>query len=218
MGGRLTRFLNLERPRKADETPPHGVANEGRFRAEREEQLRSGIDVETPDATEQPFLRCPVCEADNTKFAVQCVNCQARLDSQEVRSWNAQFWQRRLSERAPVAPPPAVVVEQNRILGESIAREVAEHERLRLGWGLSSSYDSTPLGLKLLELIPDQNVRFAVAMGMVATFFGAGTVAYLARHHPVVQTVAIVVAVGLLVLFTPNRRRYWYRRGFWDGW
>ncbi|MCA1825987.1 MAG: hypothetical protein LC689_03480 [Myxococcales bacterium] len=215
MAGRLTRFLNLERPRKPGDTPPHGVANEERFRARREEQLRSGVEIDATDATEQPFLRCPVCEADNTRFAVKCVNCQARLDSDEVRTWNVRFWQARLVVRSQEAKRPAVdVVEQNRLLGESIAREVADHERLKMGWS-ASSYDSRPLGMRLLEMIPDANVRFGVAMAMVATFFGAGTLAYLARSHPVLQTAGIVVAVGLLVLFTPNRSGRW-RRSFWD--
>ena len=213
MAGRLTRFLNLERPRKPGETPPHGVANEGRFRAEREEQIRSGIEIETAGAAEQPFTRCPVCEADNTRFAVKCINCQSRLDTEEVHAWNVTFWRQR-QVMAAAQPKPPEVVEQNRLLGESIAREVAEHERLRLGW--SGMYDSTPIGMRLLELIPNQNVRFGVAMGMVATFFGAGTLAYVERNHPVLQTVAIVIAVGLLVLFTPNRRRGRWRRSFWD--
>src|SRR5213075_46124 len=101
MGGRLTRFLNLERPRKPGETPPHGVANEARFREERRAQLESGIEVETGDAAEQPFLRCPVCEADNTKFAVKCINCQGRLDTDDVRVWNVTFWRQRVAEQAP---------------------------------------------------------------------------------------------------------------------
>jgi hypothetical protein len=210
MGGRLTRFLNLERPRKPGETPPHGVATEARFRERRAAQVESGIEVETSDAAEQPFLRCPVCEADNTKFAVDCTNCQTRLDTEEVRAWNVKFWRQR--QAASTEPPPAAVMEQNRVPGESMAREVAEHERPRLGW--TGSSDSTPLGMRLLQMIPNQNLRFGVAMGMVATFFGAGTVAYVARHHPVLQTVGIVVAAGLLALFMPNRRRDW--RGFRD--
>ena len=225
MAGRLTRFLNLERPRKPDDTPAHGVATRARFtgeeppaaspdemfRAERETQLQSGVEIDTTDAAEQPFLRCPVCEADNSKFAVKCINCQSRLDSDDVRAWNARLWQARRAARVlEQQPPPQVLLERNRLLGESIAQEVAEHERLRMNW--TEPGNSTPLGMRLLELIPNQNARFAVALALVGTFFGAGTLAYVERNHPVLQTVAIVVAISLLVLFTPNRRR----RGFWS--
>src|SRR5438067_13440486 len=120
MAGRLTRFLNLERPRKPDDTPAHGVATKARFtgeeppaaspdeifRAEREAQLQSGVEIDTTDAAEQPFLRCPVCEADNSKFAVKCINCQSRLDSDEVRARNARLWQQRLASRVLDPQPP----------------------------------------------------------------------------------------------------------------
>src|SRR5262249_43985292 len=150
----------------------------------------------------------PVCEADNSKFADKCINCQSRLGTEEVRAWNVKFWSERLAASAETAAPaPAASVEQNRILGEAVAREGAERGRVKMGWSASGSSDSTPLGLRLLEQIPNPNVRFGVAMAMVATFLGAGTLAYVERNHPVLQTVAIVVAVGLLVLFTPNRRR-----------
>src|SRR5436309_5262857 len=162
MAGRLTRFLNLERPRKPDDTPAHGVATRARFtgeeppaaspdemfRAERETQLQSGVEIDTTDAAEQPFLRCPVCEADNSKFAVKCINCQARLDSDEVKAWNARLWQERRAARELEQKPPAVVsVEQNRLLGESLAQMVAESERAKMGWNDSYAVrDSTPIG------------------------------------------------------------------------
>ena len=221
MGGRLTRFLNLEKARKpspdapdvpmtaarfSGEAPPAASADD-LFRAEREAQLASGVEVEQTSDDEQPFLRCPVCEADNSKFAVKCINCQGRLDTDEVHAWNARLWQERRAARElevakPAAPPLA---EQNRLLGEALAQEVAERERLKMGQQDWSS-STTPIGMRLLELIPNPNVRFAVAMGLVAAFFAAGTVAYVARNHPVLQTVGIVVAVGLLVLFTPKSR------------
>ncbi|MGZ6142683.1 MAG: hypothetical protein ACXWLM_05060 [Myxococcales bacterium] len=231
MAGRLTRFLNLEKARKPNDTPagvpvtaarfsgeaPPAASPDAMFRAEREAQLASGVEVEQTSDAEQPFLRCPVCEADNSKFAVKCINCQARLDTDEVHAWNARLWQQRRAARelevSKAAAPP--LVEQNRLLGESLARAVAEREKLKMGqqdW----SYSSEPIGMRLLELIGNPNVRFAVAMALVATFFAAGTMAYVARHHPVLQTVGIVVAVGLLVLFTPNRSRS--NRRWWDDW
>ena len=226
MAGRLTRFLNLEKARKPSDTPAHGIATRARFsdeppapaaeesfRAEREAQLRSGIEVEAGSAAEQPFFRCPVCEGDNTKYAVKCINCQGRLDSDEVRSWNARLWKERRKERAQepaVRPPPPPAVQQQ--LGELLARQVAQTERARMGWN-GDSRDRTPLGMKLLELIPDPNLRFAAAMGMVAAFFGSGLVAFVAKGHPALQAVGTVVAVALLILFMPNRRR---RSRWWE--
>src|SRR5215470_16134204 len=112
MTGRLTRFLNLERSRKPASEAPTGVANVGRFggeppraaepvdafKEERQAQIRSGIDVEMHGAEEQPFLRCPVCEADNSRYAVKCLNCQRSLDGPEVLAWNRQLWAARRAQ------------------------------------------------------------------------------------------------------------------------
>jgi hypothetical protein len=225
MAGKLTRFLNLERARKPGDTPPaHGVATKARFtdeapppvapdehfRAERAGQLESGVEIDVHPAGEQPFLRCPLCEADNSKYAARCINCQARLDTDEVHDWNARLWKERQQQRAlePGAPPPPSP-QQQRQLGEAIAQQVAESERARTFW----SSDSTPLGLRLLELIPDPNLRFGVAMGLVAAFFGSGLMVYLARGHSALQAAGTIAALALFILFVPGRRRrsrWWY--------
>lgn len=223
MADKHERFLNLERARKPGEGPAHGVLNKERFtgeeppplppedafRAARAEQLRSGVEIDAHPDTAQPFLRCPVCEADNSKYAVKCINCQGRLDTEEVRHWNARMWAERqkAAEPVPAPPPPALSPDQQRLLGEALAREVGERERARLGLD-----PRLPLGLRLLQQIPDSNVRFAVAVAMVAVFFGGGVVAYVARRHTLLQAVGTVVAVALFALFTPgrsNRRRWW---------
>ena len=222
MAGRLTRFLNLERARRPGDTPAHGIVSKERFsgepppaappedlfRAERAAQLQSGVELDAHPDSEQPFLRCPLCESDNSKFAVKCQNCQARLDSEEAHQWNALFWAARQMARAQEPRPPAAVDEQ-RLLGETIARRVAETESARLRLD-----DRTPLGLRLLQGIADPDTRFAVAMGMVATFFGAGIVAYLAKGHTLVQAVSAIVAGALFVLFMPRSRRRSLR--WWD--
>ncbi len=221
MAGRLTRFLNLERARKPGDTPAHGVVSRERFsgesppqappddpfRAERAAQLDSGVEIDAHPDSEQPFLRCPVCESDNSKFAVKCINCQGRLDTEEVHQWNARLWAVRQKARA-LEPRPPPAVDQQRLLGEAIARRIAETEgaRLRLD-------DRTPLGLRLLQWIPDPNVRFAVAMGMVVTFFGAGIAVYVAKGHTLLQAVGAIVAGSLFVLFMPrsgSRRSRWW--------
>jgi hypothetical protein len=229
VAGRLTRFLNLEKARKPGETPAHGVVNKVRFgeeppapadpdelfRAERAARLESGVEIATAGAADQPFLRCPLCEADNTKYAVKCINCQAALDTDQVRDWNAALWQKRRAQQQVEASGAAAnerLREQNRLLGEALAREVAERERGRLGWGASYG-DSTPLGIRLLNLIEDPNLRFVAGLLMAGGFIASGLIAFTARHHPGVQTAAFVVAVALLILFTPNRPR---RRRWWD--
>jgi len=220
MAGRLTRFLNLERARRPGETPAHPtvskdrfsgespptVAPEELFRAERAAQLESGVEIDAHPDSEQPFLRCPVCESDNSKFAVKCINCQGRLDTEEAHQWNARLWAARQRALAQEPRPPARA-DQQRLLGEEIARRVAEREgsRLRLD-------ARTPIGLLLLEEIRDSNLRFAVAMGMVVTFFGAGMVVYLAKGHTLVQAVGAVVAGALFLLFMPRSSR---RRSRW---
>jgi len=232
MAGKLERFRNLEQARKPDDTPARGVISKERFsgtppplpdaaddafRAEREEQLRSGIEIETAQPAEQPFLRCPVCEADNSKYAMRCLNCQARLDTDEVHEWNARLWAERQKQKAAEPPPPAPeAVDQKRLLGEAIARQVGERERSRMWWSGDSHYDNTPLGMRLLEMIPDPNVRFGVSMALVGAFFGSGLVAFVARHHPALQAAGTIVAVALLVLFMPNRRRHRHRH--WWNW
>lgn len=219
MAGRLTRFLNLERARKPGDAPAHGIVSKERFsgeappppdsfREERAAQLASGVEIDTHPDSEQPFLRCPRCESDNSKFAVKCINCQGRLDTEDVHQWNARFWEARQKARAQEPRPPAPV-DQQRMLGEVIARQVAEQEgaRLRLD-------DRTPLGLRLLQWIPDPNLRFAVAMAMVVTFFGAGIAVYVAKGHTAVQAVGAIVAGSLFVLFMPRSRRRSSR--WWD--
>src|SRR4029077_2132593 len=117
------------------------------FQAERAAQLASGVEIDAP-SDEQPFLRCPVCEADNSKFAVKCINCQSRLDTDEVHQWNARLWAERQRQRALEPTPPAPpAVEQQRLLGEVLAKQVAQTERAKLGLDLDPA---RPLGLRLL--------------------------------------------------------------------
>jgi hypothetical protein len=233
MAGRLTRFLNLERARKPGATPPHGVANRERFtgepppvaepedlfRSERAAQLESGIEIDAHPDSEQPFTRCPVCEADNSKFAVKCINCRTALDTEQVREWNGRLWAERQKQRAlesKPAPLPPLGPDPQRQLGAMIAQQVAEHERTKWNWGTDyQTGDIRPFGMKLLDLIPNLNVRFAVAMAMVATFFGSGIVVYVAKGHPQLQLAGTVVAVALVMLFLPGRRRR-RSRWWWD--
>jgi hypothetical protein len=212
MGGRLTRFLNLEKRRSPTDAPPHEVATKARF-----EGAPPSIGLEL-DFGEQPFLRCPSCEADNGKHEERCIHCQRPLQTAEVHAWNAEFWEKRKAERPPAAPlpqsPPSLSPE-NRHLAEALAREVGERERERLFWS-GGMYDSTPVGVRLLSLIRDSRTRLMVGAGMLVTFLGGGLVAFTARGHPGLQVAGAIVAMLLFVLFVPNsrRRRWWH----WDDW
>ena len=219
MAGRLTRFLNLERPHQPGEKQPapHEVATKARFTGE-----PSGM-VTEPDFGEQPFLRCPRCEADNTRYAQRCINCSAPLGDEQARAFNEKLWaerkalkvqeevarqQKRLSE--------AELLQQNRKLGEALAREVGERERERLslwGWGSSGYSDPTPIGIRLLSLLPSTQARIIAGAVAAMTFIGAVAAALGGRGHPRVQGAGFVVGVVLLLLFTPNmprRRRWWW--------
>ncbi len=107
----LGRFLRLERERKDTEpstpTPPRRFATleraqeDGatvapvrrptgsleRFSPEPEPPLV----LEAPDAA-QPFVRCVDCGADSSRHAIVCVHCEARLDTEESRVFNARLW------------------------------------------------------------------------------------------------------------------------------
>src|SRR2546428_8518450 len=92
------------------------------------------------DHGEQPFLRCPRCEADNTRYAERCVNCQGLLVGEEVRAWNERLWAERQGQRAQEhaalqeSRTQQEMLQQNRMLGEALAREVGERGRARLSW------------------------------------------------------------------------------------
>jgi hypothetical protein len=211
MAGRLTRFLNLERPHRSGEAPRHEVATKARFTGE-----PSGIALE-PDFGEQPFLRCPRCEADNSRYAERCVNCQAALTGEEVRAWNERLWAERKAHKAQENTAVArtrmeqSLLEQNRKLGEALAREMGERERARLSWW-SGANDMTPVGVRLLSLLPTTRARVLAGAVALATFFAAAITAFVARKHPMLQGAGFLVGLVLLVLFTPNVR---YRRWWW---
>jgi hypothetical protein len=206
MAGRLARFLRLEQA-KTGAGPAHELATAARFRGE-----PSGIALE-PDFGEHPFLRCPRCQADNTRYAERCQNCQARLTGEDVRDWNARFWAARQpaevekpARKAAQLPTP----DAQRLLGEAIAREVGERERARLSWwGSESMPDATPAGMRLLAMLPTRPARVMVAAVALAAFAAGALAALDASHRPALRGAGLLMSLLLLVLFTPNppRRR-----------
>jgi hypothetical protein len=193
---RLLRFLRLE-PRRE----PRAVDPEiERLRLERQQRFASGMEIaeEAPDA--QPFLRCGICEADNSKFAAKCTNCGAPLTTPEQRAFNDALWEkRRASEQAARVPESAV---HTRALGEEIARTVADRERDRMSW-MPGSPDATP-GMRILAALPPP-LRTAAILGGLAEMAGTGIAAF-STHDAGWRFVffASVAVVG--AIFVPRRR------------
>jgi hypothetical protein len=210
MAGRFARFLKLEQPLKGAEGPAHELANTARFRGE-----PSGMALE-PDFGEQPFLRCPRCEADSTRFAERCQNCHAPLTGEDVRAWNEQFWAaRRAADVVKAEDAKPLTPEAQRLLGEAIAREVGERERARLsGWFADTVHDSTPPGVRLLAMLPTRRARVTVGAVAIAAFLAGALAALGGSHPPAMRGAGLVVSMLLLLLFTPNLPR---RRRWWDG-
>jgi len=236
VAGRLTRFLNLERARKPADTPHHEVVTKERFgappptpqqvdrhfREEREAQLESGVEIETAPAGEQPFLRCPVCEADNSKYAVKCLNCSQRLDTDEARTWNERFWRKRRDEMQQQGQAEAALeqrhgeaLEAQRALGEMLGHQDSEREGARLGWMQDRGLNNPdPIGFRLLRAISSRRLRLATGIGFAGVFVGALLVAFRYRHlDPSVEGFALLAAFLVVSLFLPNmrsRRRWWW--------
>ena len=183
MAGRLSRFLHLE---------PRPVSDEA-FKEERARDVASGLEIQ-PAQGGQPFLRCPVCEADNSKFAEKCINCSRPMQTGDVFAWNQQLW----AKRSEVQAAPAA---DQRKLGEAIAEEIAQRERAKLLW---SEDPTAPFGLRLLRWIPDPVVRFGVAAAL-ATLFGGGIVWAFNGSR-----LGGLVALAVVALFMPQTRcRFW---------
>jgi hypothetical protein len=208
MPGRLTRFLNLEKRRPPSQEPPHELATKARFEGDAPSEIGLAFDF-----GEQPFLRCPACEADNNKQAEKCFNCQRPLLGDEVRAWNAAFWQRRkLEPPADASAAAAPLSDETRRLAEQLAAQVAERERARLwSWKSADARDSMLPGLRLLGLIADGDKRMLATLAAGATFLVAALVAVTATQHPLLRGMAAAIAVLLLALFVPSTRgpRWW---------
>ena len=137
-----------------------------------------------------------------------------------MRAWNERLWAERKAQKAKdeaallqaraSAPDP---IEQNRRLGEALAREVGERERVRMSWWGNGSQDATPIGFRLLSLLPTTQSRIVAGALAAITFIAAAGAALSARGHPRLQGAGFIIGVLLLVLFTPNvprRRRWWW--------
>src|SRR5262245_52919403 len=80
------RFANLEAERPAQPATPASTASRGgaaeRFQRQVSEQP---LALDARVTGEQQFIRCMRCEADNSRYARECIHCGTRLDTDEQR-------------------------------------------------------------------------------------------------------------------------------------
>jgi hypothetical protein len=217
MANRFTRFLRLERPHAGKGDAPK-LANEQRFEHEelgsdaeierlreaRRRQFASGVETAEEPADAQPFTRCGVCEADNSRYIARCMNCGANLDTPEQRDFNEALWSKRRAEQATAPAGGAEPFRDPRFtMGVEIAREVGRREEERLSW--MASGPGVPMGIRILAALP-QGWRSLVVGGVLAEIAITGLWAW----HTGEQSWGLACGISIAIvfgLFLPSRRR-----------
>ncbi|HEY6097980.1 MAG TPA: hypothetical protein VIW03_01030 [Anaeromyxobacter sp.] len=205
------RFEGVERPGPAPAAPRSSGADLDRFGPEPPPRIE--LAEAAPGA--QPFTRCMRCGMDHDVFATECAGCGASLDTAAQREFNEKLWARRQEESALEARATAEreAAEQRartefaaaqRAMGVEIAREVAERERVRLGGedgpfggGGSPGYAGPPLGLRLLQALPDWRWQLGAIAAILAAL--GGLTALGLRGHPFALLAAILFGLLLVV-------------------
>ncbi len=167
----LSRFQRLERSRRAEEPARRTTAE--RFRVieplatipdpQAGDLARFAPPVERPIELQprsdaQPFVRCPSCGLDSPPGTRRCA-CGTALDTLEAVAFNTALWDQHRADvtrheaeqtrsRAEQLVDARRHEEENRQLGEAIAREIAERE----GVGRSARL-SRAAGLVLLLVV-----------------------------------------------------------------
>jgi len=161
----------------------------------------SGLELAQANPTDQPFVRCMRCEADNNAWSMSCGQCGTNLNSDEQRAFNERLWAQRRAEkqkedeeiaRAKAAQRvPALEPGAQRELAEKLAQEVSRSTRDRLE-------------------IDGMRDGFSSGGGLGFHSHGYGRnylVAWLyERIPPGVRTALMVVALGVPLLLTCFQR------------
>jgi hypothetical protein len=196
-----SRFSTLEEARAGGLAAPHSSPSLERFAPERPPAPE--LELELPDAAE-PFVRCAHCGADSVRHATVCRQCEARLDTDEVRAFNTHLWAemtvarereaQELREREALRRGAAGTDEAS--LAELAAREQARRALERSpgwtsfgGWGQPSG-----VGARLLPLF----IACALGLPLLLAFF---------RRSVAGGWAAFLVALGGFALFAVRRWR-----------
>ena len=135
-GSEVERFSALEEAAPLPEvhSPPSG-----RF-APPEAPPEAPLELDRGGGDGPPFVRCQACGRDAQRGTVRCL-CGAALDTPQVAEFNARVWAEHLARHRQESAEHQQSLEadlaeaqrrtaERRALGEELAREVAERERL----------------------------------------------------------------------------------------
>ena len=195
----LSRFQRLERSRRPEEEPARQTTAE-RFRVIEPmasipdpgsgDLARFAPAVEPPlelqpRSDAQPFVRCPSCGLDSPPGTRRCA-CGTALDTLEAVAFNTTLWDGHRHEvarheaeqtrsRAEQLEEARRHQEENRLMGEAIAREIAERE----GVGRSARNSQAAgvvlligvLAIVLLPRGPVGRLVFGLLVGAVCAAF-----------------------------------------------
>lgn len=220
----LGRFLRLERARKDSEReiplPPrrfatleaavapaprpeevsHPVAGLERFAPAPEPSL----ELEAPDGAE-PFIRCVRCGADSIRHAMVCRQCEARLDSDEVRTFNVRLWAditaardreaQELRHREALRGGVADIPDAQGLAAEFDAREQVRHSLETPSWR-----DSSLWGWPSTGGAPALRLLVGLAMAIPALLF-------LFRRGSAGLGAALLAGLAVLLLLAFRRLR-----------
>lgn len=241
------RFSRMESERAPGEIPPPPPPPPPSAQRIRTQVAEPSLALDPRDRVEQQFIRCMRCEADNSRYAQDCIHCGASLRTEEQRAYNEAFHQRRQVEVAQQAEAEAQFQQRRHEASdaerrERVAMQAQAYEQMKEEANRAVEDGDTPWGVRLLRSIKDPTWQWVAigcfvllgglcVWGLWASWSAWWSVGpewqprYTRRRgygsYPSLRT--IVSLVGLLALltgFTPPSwwRRHHYRRGWWDWW
>jgi hypothetical protein len=189
-----SRFSTLEEARVGGSAAPHGGSSLERFAPE--PAPAPELELERPDAAE-PFVRCAHCGADSVRHATVCRQCEARLDTDEVRAFNVRLWSEITAAREREAQELRELQASRRgatagttaVSDEASVAELAAREQARRALETPSG-----AGPRILPLL----VAFALGLPVLFAFFRRGVAGGWA---------AFLVALGAFALLAVRRWR-----------
>ncbi len=159
---RAARFGAVQTDAAAPSPSPEQHATEGAHTARFDETRKPALTLEDKRAEDQPFIRCCHCEGDNSRYARECQNCHADLDTPAQRAFNERLWAERRAQREAEAQALAEAraaqeqaaeeeAKQKRALFEQMAQDVRRQTegRLDAAFGESTAFRWRGRGVRL---------------------------------------------------------------------